>query len=158
MTRSEIEDKLAALGLRLPEPVAPIANYVPWLITGSQVWISGQVSLTADGDLITGQVGDDGLSVDEAIDAARHCAVNILAQLSQALEGDMHRIVRLVRLNGFVNAGAGFTHHPKVINGASDLMVACLGDAGKHTRIAVGASSLPLDAAVEVDAVFEVTT
>ncbi len=156
MTRADIEDKLATLGLRLPEPVAPIANYVPWLQSGSQIWISGQVSLTADGDLITGPVGGDGLSVDEAIDAARHCAVNILAQLAHALDNDMDRIVQLVRLNGFVNAGADFTHHPKVINGASDLMVACLGDRGKHTRIAVGASSLPLNAAVEIDAVFEV--
>lgn len=156
MTREELEGKLADLGLSLPDPVPPIATYVPWAVTGGQVWVSGQVSLTADGKLITGPVGGDGLSIDDGADAARHCAVNILAQLCQALENDLSRLIRLVRLNGFVNAGAGFTDHPKVINGASDLMVACLGDAGKHTRIAVGASGLPLNAAVEVDAVFEV--
>ncbi len=154
MTRTELADKLAALGLSLPDPVPPVANYVPWLVTGGQVWISGQVSLCADDGLLTGPV----TSVDQGAEAARHCAVNILAQFCQAVEGDLERLVRLVRLNGFVNSAAGFTDHPKVINGASDLMVELLGDRGRHTRIAVGASSLPLNAAVEIDAVFEVTS
>lgn len=157
MTKQELISRLSELGLTLPSPVPPVANYVPWLISGNHLYISGQVSLTADGQMITGPVGgENGLSVDAAQDAARHCGVNILAHMCVALEDDLSRLVRCVRLNGFVNCAGGYADHPKVINGVSDLMVEALGDAGKHTRIAVGASSLPLNAAVEVDAIFEV--
>ncbi len=147
--------RLAKLGLTLPKPVAPVANYVPYVQTGNLLVISGQVSLTGDGEFITGQLGAD-VSLERGVEAAVACGLNILAQAHAALEGDLERITRCVRLGGFVNATADFTDHPKVINGASDLMVAVLGDKGRHARFAVGAPSLPLGAAVEVDAMFEV--
>ena len=148
-----IEDQLAALGLTLPEPVAPVANYVPFVVTGNLVIVSGQVSIGPDG-LITGKVSDDNL--DHGVKAAEACALNLLSQLKAACEGDLSRALRCVRLGGFVNCGADFTNHPKVINGASDLMVAVMGDAGRHARAAVGAPSLPLDASVEIDGIFEI--
>jgi len=152
---STIEDKLAELGITLPEPAAPVANYVPYVITGNLVFISGQVTLGPDGFEYQGKVGAE-ISADDAVAAARLCAINILAQLKAACDGDLERVRRCVKLGGFVNAVPEFTDHPKVINGASDLMVEALGDRGKHARFAVGAGSLPLNVAVEVDAVFEI--
>jgi enamine deaminase RidA (YjgF/YER057c/UK114 family) len=151
---SEIERRLADLGLELPVAAPPAANYVPWTISGSLLFIAGQLPFVRGELLHKGRVGED-LRVDEAKDAARHCGLNILAQARAALDGDLGRISRCLKLGGFVNAGSGFTDHPAVINGASDLMVAVLGDAGRHARFAVGASSLPLNVAVEIDAVFE---
>lgn len=152
---SSIANRLAELGLRLPTPVAPVANYVPFVQTGNLLTISGQVSLTADGTLLTGKLGAD-LDIEAGQAAARACALNLLAQAQAALNGDLDRITRCVRLGGFVNCTPDFTDHPKVINGASDLMVDVLGDKGRHARFAVGAPSLPLGVAVEVDAMFEV--
>ncbi|MCI5043457.1 MAG: RidA family protein [Aquisalinus sp.] len=151
---SLIEKNLSDYGITLPEPVAPVANYVPFVITGNLVMISGQVSIGPDG-LITGKVGGE-LSLEDGVKAAEACAINLLAQLKAACEGDLDRAVRCVRLGGFVNCGPEFTDHPKVINGASDLMVNAMGSAGKHARAAVGSSSLPLGAAVEVDGIFEI--
>lgn len=146
--------RLAALGLSLPDAPMPVANYVPYLLHGDWMFVSGQVSKTSDGRLITGILGD-GLSVSEGQEAARHCALNILAQARAAL-GDLDRIAQVMRLTGFVASAPGFTEHPQVVNGASDLMVAVLGDNGRHTRSAVGVASLPLGAAVEIDAILRV--
>ena len=151
---SRIDTQLAKLNLVLPDPAAPVANYVPFVQSGSQVFISGQVSIGVNG-LITGKLGQD-LGVDEGVVAAHACGVNLIAQLKAACDGDLDRVVRVVKLGGFVNCTPDFTDHPKVINGASDLMVAVFGDAGRHARAAVGAPSLPLNAAVEVDGVFEI--
>ena len=152
---STIEDRLIELGITLPEPAAPVANYVPYVITGNLVFISGQVTLGPDGFEYQGKVGDD-ISTDDAVKAARLCAINILSQVKAACNGDLERVRRCIKLGGFVNSTPEFTDHPKVINGASDLMVDVLGDRGKHARFAVGAGSLPLNVAVEVDAVFEI--
>ncbi len=156
---SGIEERLAELGLALPVAAAPAANYVPWTISGSTLYVAGQLPFE-DGKLaVVGPVGSDGggeVSIERAQHAAMLCGLNILAQAKAALAGDLGRIVRCLKLGGFVNAPAGFADHPKVINGASDLMVAVLGDAGRHARFAVGASSLPLNVAVEIDAVFEI--
>ena len=150
----EIEARLKALDLVLPEARAAIGSYVPFLHLDRQLFISGQLPL-ADGKVaIAGKVGAE-LDLAKGREAARLCALNILAQAKAALR-DLDRIVQLVRLNGFVNSAPGFTDHPKVLNGASDLMVEILGNKGIHTRIAVGCASLPLDAAVEVDAIFAV--
>ena len=148
-----IAKRLAELGLDLPQPPAPVASYVPAVIAGSLLFISGQVSLDR-GKLIAGRLGD-GLDIETGQKAARACALNLLAQAQMALR-DLDRIKRCVKLTGFVNAAPGFTDHPKVVNGASDLMVEVFGDAGRHARAAVGATSLPLDAAVEVEAIFEI--
>lgn len=151
----DIAARLRELGLELPPAPAPVANYVPHLQVGNLIYISGQISKAADGTLIAGRVGDT-ISVEEGIEAAKVCALNLLAQ-AQAAAGDLNRIAQVVRLTGFVNAGPNFTDHPKVINGASDLMVAVLGDSGRHTRAAVGVSGLPAGAAVEVDGIFSVS-
>ena len=151
---SRIAGRLAELKIELPTPPAPVASYVPAVIAGNLLYIAGQVS-AATGKVITGKVGAD-MSVEQAQMAARTCALNILAQAQAALS-DLDRIRRCVKLTGFVNAAADFVDHPKVINGASDLMVDVFGDAGKHARAAVGSSSLPLGAAVEVDAIFEIS-
>lgn len=145
--------RLAELGIELPKPPAPVASYVPTVIAGSLLFISGQVSLDG-GKLITGTLGD-GLDIETGQRAARACALNLIAQAQMAL-GDLDRIRACVKLTGFVNASPDFIDHPKVINGASDLMVQVFGDAGRHARAAVGASSLPLGAAVEVEAIFEI--
>lgn len=150
----EIAARLRDLGLELPPAPSPVANYVPYLIAGNLLFISGQISKTGDGTLISGRVGDT-LSVEDAMAAAKTCALNVLAQAQAAL-GDLDRVTQVMRLTGFVNAGPDFTDHPNVINGASDLMVAVLGDKGRHTRAAVGVSGLPAGAAVEVDAIFSV--
>lgn len=152
---SAIEQRLAELGLSLPIAAAPAANYVPWTLSGNTLYVAGQLPFE-DGRLeIKGRVGD-AVDVDRAQHAAMLCALNLLAQAKAALDGNLDRLVRCLKLGGFVSAGSGFTDHPQVVNGASDLMVAVMGDAGRHARFAVGASSLPLGAAVEVDGIFEV--
>jgi len=151
---SQIDQRLAALGITLPQPAAPIANYVPFMRVGSLVHISGQVSLDADGG-IRGVVGED-VDLETAVAAARLCAINLIAQMKAACDGDLARVVRVVKLGGFVQAGPNFFDIPKVINGASDLMVQVFEDAGRHARSAVGVYRLPVNFAVEVDAVVEV--
>lgn len=151
----EIAARLKELGLELPAAPSPVANYVPCLQVGGLLFISGQISKAADGSLIAGHVGDD-LSVEDGVTAARACALNILAQAQAAL-GSLERIAQVVRLTGFVNSGPDFVDHPKVINGASDLMVQVLGDKGRHTRVAVGVAGLPAGSAVEIDAILSVT-
>ena len=150
---SAIEDRLKSLGITLPTPVAPIANYAPFIRSGNLLFISGQVSVDESGG-IKGIVGDD---VDEAKGqlAAGLCGINLLAQM-KAATGDLDRVVRVVKLGGFVQAGPDFFNIPQVINGCSDLMVAAFGDEGRHARSAVGVFSLPMNFAVEVDAIVEV--
>jgi enamine deaminase RidA (YjgF/YER057c/UK114 family) len=151
-----IENKLKELGITLKEPPAPIANYVPFVRTGNLLTVSGQVCLGEDGKLVAkGQLGA-GVSIEDGQKAARACAVNVLAQVKAAL-GDLDKVERVVRLGGFVNSAAGFVDGPKVMNGASDLMVAAFGEKGKHARSTVGVSALPGDAAVEVEGLFEVS-
>lgn len=151
---NDIDARLAELKIELPAPATPVAAYVPFVQAGSLIFISGQVSLTASG-LLKGRLGED-LTIEEGYHAARACGLQLLAQLRVALQGDLTRVARVVKLGAFVNATAQFQDHPKVANGASELMVAVFGDKGKHARAAVGAPSLPLGAAVEVDGVFEV--
>ncbi len=149
-----IRERLKELGIELPEPAKPVASYLPFVRTGNLISVSGQVSLSA-GREFKGRVPDQ-VSLEDAIAAARLCGINILAQLNAALDGDLDRVVRIVKLGGFVNCTPDFTDHPRVINGASDLMAEVFGEAGKHSRAAVGASSLPLGVTVEVDALVEV--
>ncbi len=150
-----VDQRLSELGIDLPEPAAPAANYIPYVITGNLVFVSGQITM-ADGELkFIGKVGDD-LSVDDGYQAARICAINLLAQVKTACGGDLDRLKRVVKLGGFVNCTPAFTDQPKVINGASDLMGEVFGEAGRHARFAVGAPSLPLGIAVEIDGVFEI--
>lgn len=151
---SAIEDRLAAAGITLPTPNAPVANYVPFVRTGDLVHISGQVSVDAAGG-VRGVVGED-VDFETAVRAARLCGINLLAQMKAACDGDLGRVVRVVKLGGFVQAGPGFYDIPKVVNGCSDLMVEAFGDAGRHARSAVGVYRLPLNFAVEVDAVVQV--
>ena len=150
----EIEARLKALGLVLPESRAALGSYVPFLHINGQLFISGQLPLVDGKVAVAGKVGTE-LDLAKAQEAARLCALNILTQAKAALR-DLDRIVQLVRLNGFVNAAPDFADHPKVINGASELMVEILGNKGMHTRIAIGCASLPLNAAVEVDAIFAI--
>ena len=150
---STIEAKLAELGVALPEPVAPIANYVPFVLSGNLLHISGQVSLGPDGG-ITGVVGSE-IDLATAQRAARLCGINLLAQI-KAATGDLDKVVRIVKLGGFVQAGPDFFDIPAAINGCSDLMVEVFGDAGRHARSAVGVYRLPRNFAVEVDAVVEI--
>ncbi|MDB5456567.1 MAG: hypothetical protein JWP92_2152 [Caulobacter sp.] len=151
---SKIEERLAGLGVVLPQPVAPVANYVPFVRAGGLVHISGQVSTDASGGA-KGTVGVD-LDLAAAQAAARLCGINLLAQMKAACDGDLDRVRRVVKLGGFVQAGPDFIDIPKVINGCSDLMVEAFGDAGRHARSAVGVYKLPLGFAVEVDAVVEI--
>lgn len=146
--------RLSELGLTLPAAPAPAANYVPYVLSGGTLYISGQVSADASGR-ITGRLGED-LSTEQGAAAAQACALSLLAQVGAALGGDFGRLKRVVKLTGFVNSTPEFTEHPKVVNGASDLMVALLGDAGRHARSAVGVAALPLGVAVEVEGIFEV--
>ena len=151
---SQIEDRLARLGLTLPPPGSPVANYVPYVRSGNLLHISGQVSRDAGGG-VTGVVGVDvDLAAGQA--AARLCGVNLIAQMKAACDGDLSRVLRVVKLAGFVQAGPDFFDIPLVVNGASDLMVDVVGEAGRHARSAVGVYRLPLNFAVEVDAVVEV--
>ncbi len=152
----KVESQLKTLGITLPEALSPVANYVPFVKTGNLVFVSGQLPMK-DGTLQSkGLLGAD-VSVADAAAAARLCAINLIAQAKVACGGDLDRIKRVVKLTGFVASGPNFTDHPKVVNGASDTMVEVFGDAGRHARAAVGSSSLPLGAAVEVEAIFEIT-
>ena len=151
----EIDDRLKALGITLPKPAAPAANYVPTVTTGKLIFVSGQIPTTPDGLKFVGKVGRE-FSIDEGRDAARICAINILAQLQAAL-GDLGRVARIVKLVGFVNAVPDFTETPKVVNGASDLLTEVLGERGRHARSAIGVGTLPLGVAVEVEAIAEIT-
>ena len=150
-----IDKRLAEIGLTLPTPAKPVANYVPWVRTGNLVFISGQGPL-ADGKLLYQGRLPDTVSIEDGQKSARLCAVNVLAQLREALGGDLDRVTRVVKLVGFVNAAPDFADHPKVINGASDLMVVVFGDKGRHARSAVGSPSLPFNISVEVEAIIEV--
>ena len=153
-----IDSRLRALGIALPETSAPAANYVPWCISGSVLHISGQLPMQNGKLSFTGAViPDDQESLSRAVEAARICGLNIIAHMRSAVQGDWSRICRVIRLGGFVNAPAGFQNHPKIINGASDLMVDVFGDAGRHARFAIGVSSLPFDATVEIDASIEIS-
>jgi len=149
-----VEKKLSELGIVLTAPAAPVANYVPFVRTGNLLMVSGQICLDAGKLVAKGQLGA-GVSVEDGQRAARACAVNLLTQVKSAL-GDLDKVLRVVRLGGFVNAAPGFVDGPKVMNGASDLMVAVFGEKGKHARTTVGVSALPLDAAIEVEGLFEV--
>lgn len=148
--------RLKELGITLPTPPAPVASYVPYTFSGNQVFISGQIPLQDGKPQFIGKVGAQ-ISLEDAQAAARLCAVNILAQLSAAVDGNLDRVVRCLKLGVFVNAVPDYTQQPEVANGASDLMVAVFGNAGKHARAAVGVGSLPRGVAVEVEAVFEIT-
>lgn len=151
-----IEQKLAALDVALHTPASPIANYVGFVRTGNLLIVSGQVCVGADGKLIAkGKLGA-GVTIEQGAVAARGCAINLLAQVKAAI-GDLDKVVRVVRLGGFINSAPDFLDGPKVLNGASDLMVAVFGDKGRHARTTVGVASLPADAAVEVEGIFEVS-
>ena len=149
-----IEARIAELGLTLPEPAKPVASYVSYVRSGNQVTISGQLSNDANGG-IKGTVGVD-VTPEQANSAARLCGINLLAQIKAACDGDLSRVVRVVKLGGFVQAGPDFEAFPAVINGCSDLMVEVFGDAGRHARSAVSAASLPFGVAVEIEAIFEI--
>jgi len=149
-----IDARLAELGITLTAPRAPRANYIPFVVTGNLVFVSGQVSMGEDG-LIAGKLGSD-VDLETGQRAARTCALNLIAQLKVACDGDLDRVKRVVKLGGFVNATPDFTEPPQVINGASDLLVEIFGDAGRHARFAVATASLPSGAAVEIDGIFEI--
>src|ERR1700722_12874928 len=151
-----VEQKLAALGIVLHTPASPLANYVGFVRTGNLLIVSGQVCNGGDGKLIAkGKLGA-GVSIEQGTAAARGCAINLLSQVKAAI-GDLDKVVRVVRLGGFINSAPDFLDGPKVLNGASDLMVAAFGDKGRHARTTVGVASLPADAAVEVEGVFEIS-
>jgi enamine deaminase RidA (YjgF/YER057c/UK114 family) len=150
-----IETKLAELGITLPSPVAPMANYVPFVTTGRLVVISGQIPVR-DGKVAYAGKISQGMSINDGQDAARLCFINLLAQLKTACGGNLDRVRRVVRLGGFIAAPADFTAHAQVMNGASDLAVAVFGEAGRHARSTVGVPSLPGDALVEVEGLFEI--
>jgi enamine deaminase RidA (YjgF/YER057c/UK114 family) len=152
--RSAIERRLAACGLELPAAPAPAANYVPYTISGKLLLVAGQLPFRNGQVAVVGRVGDD-VSLEQGQEAARICALNLLAQAKAACGGDLDRLARCLKLGGFVNCGPTFTEHPAVVNGASDLMVEAMGEAGQHARFAVGCASLPRGAAVEVEAIFE---
>lgn len=152
----KVEARLQSLGIVLPAAPNPVANYVPCCLAGNLLFISGQISRAADGTVTKGRLGAD-LTVDQGRAAARLSALNVLAQAKAAV-GALDRIAQVVRLTGFVNAAPDFADHPQVVNGASDLMVEVLGDKGRHTRAAVGVSSLPMGCAVEVDAILLIET
>jgi enamine deaminase RidA (YjgF/YER057c/UK114 family) len=151
-----IEKRLAELGITLPTPAAPVANYVPFVRTGNSMILSGQICFGGDGKLVAkGKLGA-GVSIEDGQNAARACAINLIAQIKAGL-GDLDKVVRVVRLGGFINSAPDFLDGQKVLNGASDLMVAVFGDRGRHARSTVGVASLPLDSAVEVEGTFEVS-
>ena len=150
-----IERRLAELGIELPQASAPAANYVPFVVSGSLVFVSGQVSVWNGEIRHRGRLGDD-FTIDDGYQAARLCALNVIAQVKAACGGDLDRVVRCVKLGGFVNSSPAFTDQPKVMNGASDLIVEVFDDKGHHARFAVGAPTLPLGVSVEVDAIFEI--
>jgi enamine deaminase RidA (YjgF/YER057c/UK114 family) len=150
-----IEKKLEELGIALPTPAAPVANYVGFVRSGNLLFVSGQICLANGALVAAGKLGGT-VSVEQGVTAARACAINVLAQVKAAL-GDLDKVARVVRLGGFVNATPDFLDAPKVMNGASDLMVAVFSEKGRHARTTVGVASLPADAAIEVEGVFEVT-
>ena len=150
----KIEENLRNLGHELPTASAPAANYVPFVTVGSLLFVSGQISTDASGGLITGKLGSE-LDTEAGAAAAERCALSLLAQVKAACDGDWSRLKRVVKLTGFVNSVPEFTEQPKVINGASDLLVAVLGEAGRHSRSAVSAGALPLGVAVEIEGIFE---
>lgn len=149
-----IEARLTELGITLPDAPAPAANYVPYVIAGDLVYVSGQISNGPDG-LILGKLGEN-MDVEAGAAAAKTCALSLVAQLKAACDGDLTRLVRVVKLGGFVNSTPDFTDQPKVINGASDFLVELLGDAGRHARAAVSAVALPLGVAVEIEGIFQI--
>lgn len=149
-----IAKRLKELEIDLPKPAAPVANYLPYVITGNLISISGQIPMGESGLAYQGQVLN-GVSIEEAEAAAHLCAVNIIAQINAALDGDLDRVTRIVKLGGFVNCVSEFPHQPRIINAASDLMVSVFGDKGRHSRSAVGTCGLPLNAPVEIDALVE---
>jgi enamine deaminase RidA (YjgF/YER057c/UK114 family) len=149
-----IEARLKELGVTLPEPAAPVATYVPTVAAGGLLYVSGQISQGPDGP-IRGRLGDT-MQVAEGAEAAKRCAISLLAQVRAACGGDLDRLVRAVKLTGFVNSAPGFTDQPKVVNGCSDFLAAVLGDAGRHARSAVGVAALPLGVAVEVEGIFDI--
>jgi enamine deaminase RidA (YjgF/YER057c/UK114 family) len=148
------ETRLAELGVTLPDAPAPAANYVPYVVVGDMIYVSGQISQDANGR-INGKLGDD-FTVEQGQAAAKTCAINLIAQVKSACGGDLDRLVQVVKLGGFVNCTPDFADHPKVINGASDFIGEVFGDAGKHARAAVGSSSLPLGVAVEIEGIFQI--
>ena len=148
------EDKIKELKIELPEAKAPVGNYVATKIVGNLLYVSGQVSINSNGELIKGKVGKD-LTTDEAYKAAERCGISIISQVKKACEGDLSKVKSCIKLTGFVNSTEDFTEQPKVINGASDIVVSIFGEAGMHTRAAVSTNSLPLGVSVEVDAIFE---
>ena len=148
------EDKIKELKIELPEAKAPVGSYVATKISGKLLYISGQISINSDGELIKGKVGKD-LTTDEAYNAAERCGLSIIAQVKNACDGNLSKVKSCIKLTGFVNSTEDFIEQPKVINGASDLISSIFGDAGKHTRAAVSTNSLPLGVSVEVDAIFE---
>ena len=150
-----VEKRLTSLGIILPKPTTPVANYIPWMKSGSLVYISGQVSTDASGG-IKGIVGED-VDLATAQEAARICGINLIAQMKQAAGGDLDRVAKIVKLGAFVQAGRDFFDIPQVVNGCSDLMVAAFADAGRHARSAVGVYRLPLNFAVEIDAIVELS-
>ena len=150
-----IQERLQHLGLELPAAVPPVATYVPYVITGNLVVVSGQLPMAAGRLGWTGKLGGS-VSDEDGAQAARTCLLNVLAQLSAACDGDLDRVLRIVRLGGFIACTPDFTKHPVVMNGASDLAVEIFGDAGKHARATVGVASLPLDAPVEIEGMFEI--
>ncbi len=152
--RAVIETRLREMGLELPEAPAPAANYVPHVLDGTTLYVSGQISMGPDG-LVKGRLGED-MDVAAGQAAARLCALNLLAQVKVACGGDLDRLERVIRLGGFVNSTPDFTDQPLVINGASDLFGELLGEAGRHARAAVGSVSLPLGVAVEIEGVFRI--
>lgn len=149
-----IEGKLQSMGVSLPNAPAPAANYVPFVKVGDTVYVSGQISNDENG-LILGKLGDT-MDVEAGAAAARRCAINLLAQVQAACDGDLDRLVRVVKLTGFVNSTGDFTQQPQVVNGASDFLVEALGDAGRHARSAVSAAALPLGVAVEIEGIFQI--
>lgn len=155
MSAQTVEARLKALGIKVPEPAAPVANYVPFIRTGNIVSISGQIPISGAAIAFSGTVGDD-VSLQDACAAAKLCAINLIAQMKAACDGDLERVVRVVKLGGFVNGVNGFGQQPMVINAASDLMVEVFGDKGRHSRSAVGVNGLPLGVPVEIDALVEI--
>ncbi|MBM3506501.1 MAG: RidA family protein [Alphaproteobacteria bacterium] len=152
----KIDARLRELGVTLPPPAKAVANYVPFVHSGATVYIAGQLPTEAGTLKYAGKVGA-AVSVEDAKRAARLCAINILSQVKAAADGDLDRVRRCIKLGGFVNAVTGFKEHPQVLNGASDLMAEVFGEPGRHARFAVGTDSLPLDAVVEIDAIFELS-
>ena len=151
----KFEEALAKLGLSIPEPSLPVANYVPYVVSGRLVYISGQIPMRSGQLSFVGKLGRE-FSIEQGQEAARICALNVLGLIKHACEGNLERVVRCVRLGGFINGTDDFTDQPQVMNGASDLMVAVFGERGRHARAAVGVNSLPRGVAVEVDAIFEI--